>query len=265
MPDVLLASGCSYTDPYFKSLDTSLPEEANGGWPMWPELLGKDLGLKVINSAESGLDNLSMHNRIVRDILNYGSDVKLVCILWSGFDRFRFMNFKTIGLMNQLRMIQYPHHANRKFSDIFSLTGLNDWLNNLVSHEHFPTKRVIINSFIDSFTYMNSIAEICELKGIPYVFYQGVQPFNCNAYPFSENDVFGESLKDVLKSPMYSHTEKRKNNIIGWPLVTRCFDNEPARKNNDCLAVSNFDYHPNSEGQRLISEIFMKKYQELVK
>ena len=48
MKKILLAGGCSYTDPNFKSTATQLPDEQRSGWPMWPELMGKSLDLKVI-------------------------------------------------------------------------------------------------------------------------------------------------------------------------------------------------------------------------
>ena len=44
---ILLTSGDSFTDPKFFSMDKSIDSKLRGGWPMWPELLGKELNLKV--------------------------------------------------------------------------------------------------------------------------------------------------------------------------------------------------------------------------
>ena len=54
---ILLTSGDSFTDPKFFSMDKSIDSKLRGGWPMWPELLGKELNLKVINTADSGRGN----------------------------------------------------------------------------------------------------------------------------------------------------------------------------------------------------------------
>ena len=140
------------------------------------------------------------------------------------------------------------------------------WWDKLVSHKKFNVSTVIKGSFVDSFTYMNSIAVICDLLKIPYIFGQGIHPFNALVSPFNRNKAFEKSLKEIIKTPIYSHLEKRKNNIIGWPFVRSlggvCV-NQLRDNWEDPLSVSEIDYHPNAECQKWISEIFMKKYQEL--
>ena len=270
MTKFLLADGCSYTDPSFRSLDESLPEEERSGWAMWPEHLGNSLSLEVINNGHSGSDNSTIHNRLIRNILDHGDDIKLVCVLWSGFDRFRFMNFRSSLIFHNLQIVRFPESpfVQPNSNDIMIKSGFPKWLNDFVSYKDFPVTSLIEGAFIDSFTYMNSIAEICEKRGIPYIFYQGVHPFKADLPPFNNDNIYVESLKRILKTSIYSHTEKRKNNIIGWPFIRRLggshLDLERRRKWDYPLPISPKDWHPNAEAQKRISEIFMKKYQELM-
>ena len=61
--NIILAAGCSFTDPNFKSLVKHLPHNERGGWPMWPELLQREIeketgeSYKLINLARSGASN----------------------------------------------------------------------------------------------------------------------------------------------------------------------------------------------------------------
>jgi hypothetical protein len=268
MTKILLAGGCSYTDPNFMSQDQTLSDEKSGGWAMWPEHLGNNLGLKVINTGQSGLDNLTIHNKIISGLLNHRANIGLVCVLWSGYNRFRFMNNFSVDPINLLKRAEridsrYLHPT----SYMFCQDELIDWWAKLASHKNFNASEVVKGSFVDSFTYMNSIAEICDLRKIPYIFYQGVHPIKLDVHPFN-SQIFDKlkSFKEILKTPMAGHTEKRKNNIIGWPFMSafggHCVDSH-RNSWSDALAVSENDYHPNAEAQKWISEIFMKKYQEI--
>lgn len=275
MTKILLAGGCSYTALNFMSQDKTLPDEKRGGWPMWPEHVGNNLGLNVINTAYPGLDNLTIHNKIFTELLKHKDNIGFVCVLWSGYDRFRFINSDSSQLVHILKRAEGKDHihTSRPTSHLLCQSEFFDFWTKLVSHKDFNTSEVIEGSFIDSFTYMNSIAEICDLRKIPYIFYQGVHPFRRDVHPFNHGNIFNESLKKILKDPMFAHTEKRKKNIIGWPFMEafggHCVDsrrNSWGKLGGDWeagLAISKSDYHPNAEGQKWISEVFMKKYQEL--
>ena len=72
---ILLASGDSFTDPKFFSSDKSIDSKLRGGWPMWPELLGKELNLKVINTGDSGRGNDYIAKQILDKIYEYGDQI----------------------------------------------------------------------------------------------------------------------------------------------------------------------------------------------
>lgn len=273
MDNILLAGGCSYTDPNFKSLDKSLPDHLNGGWPMWPDHIGTQLGLNVINNARSGDDNLTIHNHIIKGLLKYRNDVKLVCVLWTGFERFRFMHTSTLQLLHQLSRAVIPDHMNNLPADpknMITDTGFRDWLKSYAMSKYWNPQQILINAINDSMTYMGSIAQLCESMKIPYIFYQGVVPIHFER--ISKINVFPQNIKndiltETLKLEIFQHLEKRKSNLIGYPFFSELggsyLDNENFRTTGDFMAVSKADYHPNSHGQRKISNIFLKKYEEL--
>jgi len=270
---ILLASGCSYTDPNFKSLD---PDVKTFQWPMWPQHVGKSLSLEVINSGLSGNDNLSIHNNIVRDLSKYGNRVKCVCILWSGFDRFRFMHTSTLQLLHQMGRGVIPEfmaHLNDP-KNMVTETGVREWLKALATSDYWNPKNLIMGSILDSITYMVSIAEVCETKGIPYIFYQGVQPVNwillnhiqeTIGKPLVKKD---EVLKEFIAEPSFRLFQKYKKNIVGFPLFPtldgECFDhlrwNNTGGTSDMSMKVSALDFHPNGEGQEKLAEIFLEKY-----
>ena len=70
--NVLLASGCSYTDPTFMSNDKNIPEDERGPWPMWPEILGKRHNMSVINKGLDGADNKYIFDSIFYRIITSG-------------------------------------------------------------------------------------------------------------------------------------------------------------------------------------------------
>jgi len=167
MKKILLAGGCSYTDPNFKSTATQLPDEHRSGWPMWPELMGKSLDLKVINTGQSARDNEWISKTIISNIIKYGDQIDTVAVLWTSVDR-----------------IQHYEYTAHPFLDAMNVTGhftgkLTDWpytgLNELKWHpDQFKENMVYENWFRDSLLAMYTVAEICESRGINFIFGQGV-------------------------------------------------------------------------------------------
>ena len=85
---IILAVGCSYTDPKFRSQCQGLSNEERGGWPMWPEIfknrLEKETGksYRVINLGRSGFGHDALFKRIITGLAEYGDSVEI--ILWGG-------------------------------------------------------------------------------------------------------------------------------------------------------------------------------------
>ena len=91
MSKQLLTAGCSWTDPNFISNDDSLSDTDRGGWPMWPELVANRLNLQCINKGKVGASNDYIFNQVVDTILKE-KNIKLVVVMWSGWDRFTYLD-----------------------------------------------------------------------------------------------------------------------------------------------------------------------------
>ena len=71
----VLAVGCSYTDPDFKS--NKVEHEY---FPKWPELLGKKLNKPVVNLGRSGASNDWIEKTVIDRIINDGYNIDLIAI-----------------------------------------------------------------------------------------------------------------------------------------------------------------------------------------
>jgi len=163
---ILLAGGCSYTDANFKSTAHTLPDDKRSGWPMWPEIMGKELGLEVINTAESGKGNPLIAKRLISNIIKYGDRIEKVVVLWTSFDRVQHYNWSVHPSLDA--------YGNEPLAaDHHKYCGLNEYK---WEPSQFQKHKIIENWFRDSLLAMYTVASICELKGIPCIFGQGV-PF----------------------------------------------------------------------------------------
>ena len=83
---IILATGCSFTDPKFCSRHKHLPDEKRGGWPMWPELIKekieKETGISydLINLARSGGSQDWVFNTCLDTLSGYDGRIKIVLV-----------------------------------------------------------------------------------------------------------------------------------------------------------------------------------------
>jgi hypothetical protein len=161
---ILLASGCSYTDPNFKSDAYLLPDEQRSGWPLWPEIVGDQLDLEVVNIAASGKGNPWIAKGLISNIIKYGDRIEKVFVLWTSADRIQHYNYTVHPLLDAYgnEPMSTEHHK---------YCGLNElkWPPHL-----FKENRIVENWMRDSLLAMYTVATICEARGIDFVFAQGV-------------------------------------------------------------------------------------------
>ena len=192
---ILLAGGCSYTDPNFLSTAHALPADERGGWPMWPEIMGKELGLEVINTGHMGKGNTWIAKTIISNIIKYSDRIEKVVVLWTGADRIQHYNWTVHPTLDA--------YANEPLAtEHHKYCGLNElkW-----SPYLFRENRVIENWFRDSLLAMYSVASICKSKGIDFIFGQGVVFFS-----HAMNDVTRQMVEKLHKD----NPKEAYNNIL---------------------------------------------------
>ena len=282
----LLASGCSWTDANFTSHLEFLPDEKRGGWPMWPEIIGKELGLEVINSAKQGRGNGYIGQSIIDNIIKYGDQVELVSILWTQVDRVDIYNSTQIPILQELAIKQGQLDLAKMLASNCEHLTTNPF--HWTTHEwraHDP-----YNTWNNtSLRAMYTIAEMCTSRNIKCVFDQGLIFFwhkellelkgtiHEDMY-ISEADYMTILETNVLYQRLikdYGHLFVKPNAIVNPNQTIGYFIHnredlkvyQPNSKWTGNLAedynVEEIDSHPNLEGQQLISERYkkcLKKY-----
>jgi len=198
---ILLAGGCSYTDPNFRSDAIELPDEQRSGWPMWPELMGRELDLRVINTAHSGRGNQWIAKTIISNIIKYGDQIDTVAILWTGADRIEHYNWTVHPLLDC-----YGNEPLATEHGVYC--GLNElkW-----TPGWFKDNSVYQTWFRDSLLAMYNVAEICQSRGITCQFGQGVSFFL-----YQVLEVSLEVLENMPKSLWTTTWENMRKNLLQY-------------------------------------------------
>lgn len=178
---IILAVGCSYTDPRFRSQCQGLSNEERGGWPMWPEIfknkLEKETGksYRVINLAQSGFGSDALFRKIITGLAEYGDRVEI--ILWGGTQFHR--------RLEPIYMRPYNSMAYSFMKTVYRGTNNqpdNSWLNfceyaKYGTVEQEFTQRGMQNA-MDAHLYLFwTLLNICNSKKIKLLYYQLLAPF----------------------------------------------------------------------------------------
>lgn len=258
---ILLAGGDSFTDPKYFSTDEDLSASQRGGWPMWPEILGKKLDLKVINTGDGGRGNDYITKQILDNIYEYEDQIDTCVVLWSSIDRHDFHD-------NKKNLINIPHDllsvCGRK-KDIFHIFEENIlarvYAKLMVEDGKNTFWETLLN---ESFRNMWLIAEACNKYNIKFIFRQGIALLDYHMwreiydeglisddYKIEEVDYY--TLCDTNKyANMLNKNYKKNITYPFWEYDTSVVSFTDKFEN---LRISKNDRHPNAEGQKLISEI----------
>ncbi len=231
----MLVSGCSWTQE-------SKMDHKRDWRPHWPSMLAKKLKKKYINFGRSGAGNQFIYNQVV-DQYN-GED--LICVLWSGFDRWDFLTDHTMSGTQK---------EPRKVWDALDESGFIDPIFNL--------KR--------SLRFIHAFQNFCEVNKIKYIhglaingqdFWRGPHEIHWQAKS-SRRTILSEFIGDRL------HEYLKEQHFIGWPIYYEfdgyCMSDYLNRldKTKTELRVSKTDQHPNGKGHEIIANLFYDRYIEL--
>ena len=105
----LLTSGCSFTDNWWTK---------KYGFPVWPELLAKELDMRCINLGKRGLGNDYILNSIIDKLATEKNKVGLVVVMWSDFARIDFEVEETADIYKGLPWIAVNNSSNLEQTNI---------------------------------------------------------------------------------------------------------------------------------------------------
>lgn len=279
----LLASGCSWTAADFKSECEHLPDEKRGGWPMWPELVGKELGLEVINTGAQGRGNVYIGQSIIDNIIKYGNEVEMVAVLWTEVSRYDVYNETSITLYEH-RIKHDPNWPDASECYSCSYNNTFDWdIKDFIFNDVYNTWN---NNTLRA---MYTVAEICAHRNIKCVFDQGILFFWHRELADLESiihaDMFITEVDYMVMletSMLYQRLMKDYGHLFIMPKAILDYKHTighllhprndlqvymPEHLNDDDV-VENYndlelDGHPNAAGQKFIAERYLqclKKY-----
>lgn len=257
---VLVAGGCSFTDPNFKSM---YHPEMDTSFAKWPDLVAKELNLKVVNTGASGSGNKIIADRVMDAVIE-NKNVELVMVLWSGFDRFSMYTHKfcPFSVMHNI-CFSDPVKPKSKVTQLFYKKAVEEWFN--LEHNMRENLRIIY-----------TLQEFLEHRSIKYIFAQGVDPYMFDGMSqlqengFLKNTTFARRNKARLLSivdDIYFDMIKEPH-FYGWPGLEEAGGTNFTqwirhKENKEDYHVSRVDKHPNALGHKDISEKFLQTYRRV--
>jgi len=257
---VLVAGGCSFTDPNFKSM---YHPEMDVSFPKWPDLVGKELYYKVINTGVSGAGNKLIANRVM-DAIIANKNVKLVMVLWSGFDRFSIYTNRWCPFA-VMHNICYKDLVKPKseVTQLFYKKAVEEWFD-------------LDENIRDNLRIIYSLQHFLEQRSIKYIFAQGVDPYMFDGMSqlyengFLKNNLFDKrnrvKLLHIMDDPYFSLINDK--HFYGWPGLEEVGGTNftqwiRQRENREDYHISRVDKHPNALGHKDLSEKFIQTYRDV--
>lgn len=272
----LYCFGCSFTDANYKSRSNP---EIDCGWPKWPEILGKKLGLESINRGLAGSSNDAIFHRVISSIINNHEEIDTICILWTNIWRYRIGEIH----LNPRSASYRDYHKNWQHKIERSTMEMID--GNL--------KGVQETTFYGFLYDFQNLQTLCKKFNIRLISWCGCSFLNLG--PNSKR--YSELTKDILikwhdavndnkfphrgRNGFTSFIDNNKKfidekDIIGWPFVKWLGGNSYSeiirfgppvypRTHSSRLeyCISELDNHPNANGHELIAETFWKHINDL--
>tara|TARA_B100000282_G_scaffold201003_1_gene147222 strand:- start:1782 stop:2630 length:849 start_codon:yes stop_codon:yes gene_type:complete len=279
MRDIILALGCSFTDPNFYCDDPSakhLPENLKGGWPMWPEIFTERLSkkdnveYKLINRGQSAS---SMEYSSIEFFSNWTKNKdRLKAVLWGGtqLDRVDHLYHEYPFHLGWLADI--PEERKRTM-DMTAMKdfGMYEYMHWLASET--ANSKIYVRQSKIWLNRLIGIRDLCEAHGVHFIYYPLLSFFTTDTY----KNVGGRDTRIDQKLTMlyilggageaYEEITTSKNWIgvssllEGWNSWRRKY-NMKGYTIGENKEYPNLDAHPNEEGQICIADEFWSHYEK---
>ena len=245
---VLLTSGCSFTDNWWTK---------KYGFPVWSELLAKELDLDCINLGKRGLGNDYIFNSIIDKLATEKDRVDLVVVMWSEFARIDFEvkeeDDTDTHVKKGLPWISVSNSSNVSHTNLREVltTFINekDLNGTLIYRKPFEMAELIKKSLRTFYIFQ----EFMERMNIPYIQIIGTHPFKGIAQ-------HKKAATHLIDSPYLDQINKKT--FLGWPIFKGiggwCIGDVLNRMEN--VRMSTEDSHPNQKGHKVIADLLRDNY-----
>jgi hypothetical protein len=248
---MILASGCSWTDPNFQS---NFHPEMDCSWPKWYDHINTNK--RVVSVGFSGYSNQTIIDKALEQIYTNPDITTVVCGLteWSRFHLHGTEIHPALWVRDaELRRKPHKERSERDVASIEAASNFVSYINSLVSLENIGNWNLISNIVNATILKLKTLQEVCEGSGIKLVVFELVHTI---PHPFIEIAT-GEIIKNKIFQEMY---QKPSDTFLGFPFFQELggtnVEHLLMRPREDYydFVVSKIDLHPNAAGHKLIGD-----------
>ena len=277
---IILALGCSFTDAAFRSHLTNIPKEERGGWPMWPELLQREIeketgiSYKLINLARSGASNDVIFKKFIHSLSKYDNRIKIVLVGATQWMRSHVV-------ITDLNYNPQVKTGRLNYEKTYEKALDQTW-------ESFSNKLGVQNIIYHNLRIMWTLLNICNDKKIKFIWNQLLCPIpNPNHQrgilknqgltdSYVDDQAFTDQFfsETILKSPYAKLIIKHKERFYGFPWshgkpwdfgshldrAEKVIYPKSNLSNLDEIKPQDIDVHPNKFGQKDIAQEMWEVY-----
>lgn len=197
---IIVALGCSFADPKYKSRLEFLPPEKRGGWPAWPEHFKNKLekrtgkSYELANLARSGFG----HDYMFKVFTEYFAKNKdrIEIVLWGGTQFHRRLEVASMRAYNAMATESLKAAMDDKGWHLFCEAGQH-----LLADREF-TLMGMQNNINWNFSFLWSVLNICNSNKTKFLFYQLLTPYPSYEWLCDVVQWWGLPTKQLNKNAM---------------------------------------------------------------
>lgn len=244
----IIVGGCSFTDKNYPQ--TAKPNPLS--FDMWPEVIAKQTGKKVINTAKSGSGNRRIFETVLTELFIH-DNVEQVIVGWSEWTR---QDFLVKGGWHTV--------VPRRNDDLDKLTNakvhnpevLFDFYQNSFAKD-YPAVNQIVNENINRFY---SLYCICKERNIKLKMFQMMPLFNRF---YRDDDPRLRMYMSLWPRSFLAHplSLEMEDSFWGWPCLHDLGGYDVLwylQKRDMWNAVNHLDKHPNEETHKNIAKLIQE-------
>lgn len=256
----ILAVGCSFTDPKWRSHQHIDDEDLRGDWPRWPEIVAMKKGMACKNLGRAGASS-HLIMQLAASKIHSDDPPHTVLVQLSDWSRFSVYGARNMAFYATVDQGNEFDTRNR------TELGLYVWKRSKLEDVITENLLLILN-----------LIHLCKSKKIKLLIGQNhIGPIWTDLYNTQKNtieriipDFFNGNgdqwinkitvPRTWMNNPYFSEMEKHKEYLIGWPFMDSLGGETISTRKHE---ISDVDHHPNKKGQEYIAEMFLRSWADV--
>ena len=247
-----IVSGCSFTDPFFKS---TIYPDYDCNFPKWPEMIDGNWD-EIINVSKSGYANQRILDRALERVL-LDKNVSTCIVALTNWLRFTGPDYLTVNLERSIdENFEIPDHLRKHYEKTRALEKL------------YPTTEKILELRVnDTMLKLYNLAQICIHKDIKFIAFQMLPHVAGGVYTHKPlggyNGLKEMCSKHMLNNQFFKHLNRlnmlNKVDLVNWPFINKLKKCASREMNDEYygdplqVIVGENDSHPNAKGHQWLA------------